>query len=68
LFIPDATEIAYNSRRHKFVAQPKEASSTKLLLFARRIAPLLVLTGPMRGRIVSLMKSILVQAVLAWII
>jgi len=68
LFIPDATVIAYNKRRQQFVAQSKEVVITKLLLFAGRVAPLLRLTRPTRGRIASLMKSILFQGILAWII
>jgi len=39
-----------------------------LLLFAGRLATLLRLTGTTRGRIASLMKSILFQGILAWVI
>jgi len=61
--------IAYNRRRQEFVAQTKEVIITKLLLFAGRVAPLFGLTGPTRGRLVSLkMEGVLFQGILAWVI
>ena len=50
-------------------AQPKEVVIMKLLLSAGRIATLLRLTGPTRGRKVSLkMEGIFFQGILAWVI
>jgi hypothetical protein len=58
----------YNACAVKFVAQGR-GHSQELLLFAGQIADLLRLTGPTRGRIVSLkMEGILFQGILAWVI